>query len=103
MIQSLIDGGQLRILAGRIRHYEPTPEGVIVTYRPRHTQITEALTVSRVVQCTGAQADYRTSSHSLIAGLRQQSLTLAATVLQSLPVPSTTPVSYTHLTLPTKA
>lgn len=74
VIQSLIDGGQLRILAGRILNYEPTPTGVIVTYRPRHTQTPETLTVSRVVQCTGAQADYRTSSHPLIVGLRDQGL-----------------------------
>ena len=56
VIQSLIDGGQLRILAGRIHHYEPTPEGVIVW---------ETIAVPE---------------------LRQQSLALAATVLQSLPV-----------------
>ncbi|PSR15616.1 hydroxyacylglutathione hydrolase, partial [filamentous cyanobacterium CCP3] len=41
---------------------------------PRHTQTTEALTVSRVIQCTGAQVDYRTSPHPLIDSLRDQRL-----------------------------
>ena len=74
VIQSLRDVGQLQIVAGRIVTYEPGPEGVSVTYRPRRTHNTQALTVSRVIQCTGAQLDYRTSSHPLITRLRDQAL-----------------------------
>lgn len=74
VMQSLRDAGQLQIVAGRIANYEPGPEGVRVTYRPRRAHSTQTLTVSRVIQCTGAQLDYRTSSHPLIASLRDQGL-----------------------------
>ena len=74
VIQTLRQSGQLSILAGRIVNYEPVPGGVRVTYRPRHVQATQDLTVSRVIRCTGAQVDYRTSPHPLIASLRDQGL-----------------------------
>lgn len=74
VMQSLRDAGQLQIVAGRIVAYEPGPEGVCVTYRPRRGKTQKTLTVSRVIQCTGAQVDYRTSSHPLVTRLRDQGL-----------------------------
>lgn len=74
VIQALRQSGQLSILAGRIVDYEPVSAGVRVTYRPRRAQETKVLTVSRVIQCTGAQVDYRTFPHPLLASLRDQGL-----------------------------
>lgn len=74
VIQTLRQSGQLSIVAGRIVDYEDSPGGVNVTYRPRRAQETKALTVNRVIRCTGAQVDYRTSPHPLIANLRDQGL-----------------------------
>lgn len=74
IVQAMLSSGQLSITAGRIQGYQDTPEGVIVTVRQRQTQTNQVLPVSRVVNCTGIQADYRRSSHSLIANLREQGL-----------------------------
>jgi uncharacterized NAD(P)/FAD-binding protein YdhS/glyoxylase-like metal-dependent hydrolase (beta-lactamase superfamily II) len=74
VLHALRQSGQLQIVAGRLVNEEPGPEGVSVTYRPRCAQTLETLTVRRIIQCTGAQTDYRTSSHPLIASLRHQGL-----------------------------
>lgn len=73
-LQSMLDSGQLTITAGRIQDYQVTSDGVIVTVRQRQTQMNQRLQVSRVVNCTGVQADYRRSPQPLIAHLRDQGL-----------------------------
>ncbi|MBD2111811.1 MULTISPECIES: FAD/NAD(P)-binding protein [Cyanophyceae] len=74
MLKALQQSGQLTIAAGRILGYQAIPDGVAVTFRCRGSQLEETLQVSRVVNCTGVQADYRRSLQPLITSLRQQQL-----------------------------
>ncbi len=74
VVQAMLDSGQLTITAGRIQEYFAAPEAVAVTFHQRQTQTNRVLQVSRVVNCTGVQADYRRSPQSLIANLRTQGL-----------------------------
>ncbi|MBF2028516.1 MAG: FAD/NAD(P)-binding protein [Oscillatoriales cyanobacterium C42_A2020_001] len=74
IVQMMQDSGQLTILAGRIQAYQVTPAAVDVILAQRHTKTTMVLNVSRVVNCTGIQADYRRSPQPLIANLREQGL-----------------------------
>lgn len=74
VIQTMLDSGQLTVTAGRIQDYQITWDGVAVTVRQRQTQEQQVLQVSRVVNCTGVQADYRRSPQPLIANLRDQKL-----------------------------
>ncbi|MBD2108252.1 FAD/NAD(P)-binding protein [Nodosilinea sp. FACHB-13] len=74
MIKTLQQSGQLTIAAGRILGYQAISDGVAVSFRRRGSQLDETLQVSRVVNCTGVQADYRRSPQPLIASLRQQQL-----------------------------
>ena len=74
VVQAMLDSGQLTITAGRIQDYQAAPDAVAVTVRQRQTKTNRVLEVSRVVNCTGVQADYRRSPQSLIANLRSQGL-----------------------------
>ncbi|MBD2438090.1 FAD/NAD(P)-binding protein [Nostoc sp. FACHB-110] len=74
VVQKMLESGQLSIWAGRIQTYQPRPDGVEVTISGRKTQKNIVLQVNRVVNCTGVAADYRHSSHPLIANLRSQKL-----------------------------
>ncbi|MEH1770575.1 MAG: FAD/NAD(P)-binding protein [Nostoc sp.] len=74
VVQAMLDSGQLTITAGRIQDYQTTPNAVAVTVRQRQTQGNQVLQVSRVVNCTGVQANYQRSPQSLIANLRTQGL-----------------------------
>ncbi|MEH2114618.1 MBL fold metallo-hydrolase [Nostoc sp.] len=74
VVQGMLDSGQLTITAGRIQDYQTTPNAVAVTVRQRQTQANQVLQVSRVVNCTGVQANYQRSPQSLIANLRTQGL-----------------------------
>ncbi|MEH1978600.1 MAG: FAD/NAD(P)-binding protein [Nostoc sp.] len=74
VVQAMLDSGQLTITAGRIQDYQTIPNAVAVTVRQRQTQGNQVLQVSRVVNCTGVQANYQRSPQSLIANLRTQGL-----------------------------
>lgn len=74
VIQTMLDSGQLIVTAGRIQDYQATSDGVAVTVRQRQNQVHRVFQVSRVVNCTGVQADYRRSPQPLIASLRDQGL-----------------------------
>lgn len=74
VIQDMLDSGQLTITAGRIQGYQVTSDGIAVTVWQRQTQMNQRLQVSRVVNCTGVQADYRRSPQPLITHLRDQGL-----------------------------
>jgi uncharacterized NAD(P)/FAD-binding protein YdhS/glyoxylase-like metal-dependent hydrolase (beta-lactamase superfamily II) len=74
VVQKMLHAGQLTITAGRIQGYEVTPNGVAVTVCQRQTKRNLVLQISRVVNCTGVQADYQRSSQPLIANLREQGL-----------------------------
>lgn len=52
-IDSLRSAGQLQIHAGRIQRFEPRGKRIEVTWRPRHEQAIQMLTVDQVVNCTG--------------------------------------------------
>ena len=74
IVQTMLDSGQLTITAGRIQDCQATSEAVAVNVCQRQTKTNLVLQVSRVVNCTGIQADYQRSSQSLIANLRVQGL-----------------------------
>ncbi len=74
IVQAMLDSGQLTITAGRIQGYQAASDAIAVTVRRRQTTTDWVLQVSRVVNCTGVQADYRRSPQSLIANLRDQGL-----------------------------
>lgn len=74
VVQEMLESGQLTITAGRIQDYQAAPDGVAVTVRDRQTQTNRVLQVSRAVNCTGVQIDYRQLPQSLIANLRAQGL-----------------------------
>ncbi|MFN6483293.1 MULTISPECIES: FAD/NAD(P)-binding protein [unclassified Nostoc] len=74
IVQAMLDSGQLTITAGRIQGYQAAVDAVAVTVRQRQTQRNQVLQVSRVVNCTGVQANYQRSPQPLIANLRTQGL-----------------------------
>jgi uncharacterized NAD(P)/FAD-binding protein YdhS/glyoxylase-like metal-dependent hydrolase (beta-lactamase superfamily II) len=74
IIQAMLDSGQLTISAGRVQDYQAASHTIAVTVRPRHKNTKSGLQVSRIINCTGVQIDYRRSSDSLIANLRDQEL-----------------------------
>lgn len=74
IVQTMLESGQLTITAGRIQDYQATSAEVAVTVRQRHRQTNQILQVSRVVNCTGVEANYRRSPQPLIANLRTQGL-----------------------------
>ncbi|MBD1843455.1 FAD/NAD(P)-binding protein [Cyanobacteria bacterium FACHB-63] len=74
IVDSMLNSDQLSITAGRIQNYQTTDDEVIVTVRPRRSQTETMFQVSRVVNCTGVQIDYRRSSQPLIDSLRTQRL-----------------------------
>lgn len=74
IVQAMLDAEQLSVTAGRIQDYQMTSDGVAITIRPRRTKNKTVLNVSRIVDCTGVQVDYRRSSQALIANLRTQGL-----------------------------
>ncbi len=72
VVRAMLDSGQLTIIAGRIQDYQAAQAAVAVTVRDRQTQTNRVLQVSRAVNCTGVQTDYRRSPQSLIANLRDR-------------------------------
>lgn len=74
VLQEMLNSGQLVISAGRIREYQSTTDAVSITVCDRDTKTNTVLQVSRVVNCTGVEVDYRCSSQPLIASLRSQGL-----------------------------
>ena len=74
VVQAMLDSGQLTITAGRIQDYQAASDVVAVTVRQRQAKTNWVLQVSRVVNCTGVEVDYRRSPQSLIANLRTQGL-----------------------------
>ena len=74
VVGEMLESGQLAITAGRIQDYQAAPDGVAVTVRDRQTQTNRVLQVSRAVNCTGVQIDYRRLPQPPIANLRAQGL-----------------------------
>jgi uncharacterized NAD(P)/FAD-binding protein YdhS len=74
VVQSLRCSGQLQIHTGRLLTCEQSDSGVTVQFRPRGQNHTETLTVGAVVNCTGAQTNYREVRHPLVRSLMHQGL-----------------------------
>lgn len=74
IVDEMLKTGQLSITAGRIQNYQALPNAVAVTVEERKTQTLQVYQVSRVVNCTGVEADYRRSSVPLITSVRSQGL-----------------------------
>jgi uncharacterized NAD(P)/FAD-binding protein YdhS len=74
VVRAMLESGQLTITAGRIQDYQAASDGVAVTVRDRQTQTNRVLQVSRAVNCTGVQIDYRQLPQPPIANLRAQGL-----------------------------
>ena len=65
---------QLQIHAGRIQAYQEQREGVRVAYRPRRSGALVDLQVSRIINCTGFECDYRRLRQPLIVNLLESGL-----------------------------
>jgi uncharacterized NAD(P)/FAD-binding protein YdhS len=68
-IEQLRQSEQLHFHAGRICAYQEQDDGVWVTYRPRQGHTLASLQVSRVINCTGPDGDYRKLQQPLILNL----------------------------------
>ncbi|WP_392530758.1 FAD/NAD(P)-binding protein [Nostoc sp. C117] len=74
VIDAAINSGQLTHYAGRIQSCQQFENGVDVTIRERGTHKDMVLQVKRIVNCTGANCDYRRLQHPLVASLQEQRL-----------------------------
>ncbi|MBF2051659.1 MAG: FAD/NAD(P)-binding protein [Elainella sp. C42_A2020_010] len=81
VLDQLIQSGQLIHYAGRIQSCQPLnqpehgPEhGINITLRLRGTSQTITFTVDRIINCTGADCDYRRIQHPLFASLQEHRL-----------------------------
>jgi uncharacterized NAD(P)/FAD-binding protein YdhS/glyoxylase-like metal-dependent hydrolase (beta-lactamase superfamily II) len=74
IIHQMLNSGQLIVSKGRIQAYQATASNVAVTIRQCQRKTHTVLNVSRVVNCTGIEADYRRSPQPLIANVRSQGL-----------------------------
>jgi uncharacterized NAD(P)/FAD-binding protein YdhS/predicted metal-dependent enzyme (double-stranded beta helix superfamily) len=73
-IKDKIEAGQLHLFAGQIKAYNEDAEGVNVSIRQRCSKHTHNLRVNRVINCTGAECDYRQLQHPLIENLLSSGL-----------------------------
>jgi uncharacterized NAD(P)/FAD-binding protein YdhS len=62
--------GQLAVVAGKTLGFTPRSDGVAVAWRPRGADGTEAMTVRRIVNCTGPLGDLSRATDPLLAALR---------------------------------
>jgi uncharacterized NAD(P)/FAD-binding protein YdhS len=67
--QQLLQAGQVRRVAGRVRSYEVADDGVQVQLQPRGDAPALQLRVARVINCTGPGADLRHARHRLVRHL----------------------------------
>jgi uncharacterized NAD(P)/FAD-binding protein YdhS len=73
-ITEMLDSGQLMIHIARIHAYREESEAVNVILKVRNISVHQSLRVSRVINCTGPESDYRKLEHPLIVNLLQQGL-----------------------------
>lgn len=78
----MLSSGQLRVHAGRILSYSENEKSAAVIFHNRKTDAPQQLQVTRVINCSGPQTDYRKIEDPLLASLfarklvRQDSLGL---------------------------
>lgn len=68
-IQSLIRSGRLRVGAGKLLSATAGGAGVAVHWRPRGSDAPEGMTFSRIINCTGPEADLGRSREPLLRRL----------------------------------
>jgi len=76
--QSILDQvsrGHIQVHAGRITDYKEDRSGAKVIYRDRKRGLANAISVERVINCTGPQSDYRRLDNRLISSLLGSALT----------------------------
>lgn len=73
-IRHLLQTGQMQVWTGRIQSYCEQAQGVKVCFRPRQSTTVQHLMVSKVINCTGSECNYRKFRHPLIKGLLQTGL-----------------------------
>lgn len=66
--------GQVRLHTGVLTQYSEHPDGAKITYWDRNTGSEKTLQVTRVINCTGSEADCRRIDDSLIISLFAQGL-----------------------------
>ncbi len=70
----MVESGQVRIHAGRIANYCETDDTAEVTFRKRASGETGVLRVTRVINCSGPETDFRKIESPLLASLFAQGL-----------------------------
>lgn len=73
-LEKLQASGQFTIMAGRVLGYTEISGSLNVRFRRRHQTQEEIISVNRIIDCTGAQVDYRRLSHPLVNSLLYQGL-----------------------------
>ncbi|GAB4289875.1 MAG: hypothetical protein Fur0025_24500 [Oscillatoriaceae cyanobacterium] len=74
LLDTAIQSGQLKHYAGRILNCREFDHQVAVTIRERGTETEKVLLVSRIINCTGSNCNYRQLQHPLLASLQEQNL-----------------------------
>lgn len=65
-LQAAIASGQLHIGAARVIDIVPSEVSVQVTLRPRHSDVAEVSTFSRVINCSGPETDFKACRDPLV-------------------------------------
>lgn len=71
-IHSMIDEGQLTLVAGTPLAFAERADGVELTWRPRGAGETQRLHVSRIINCTGPQGDLLRTDDPLLRRLMER-------------------------------
>jgi glyoxylase-like metal-dependent hydrolase (beta-lactamase superfamily II) len=74
LLDATVQSGQLNPYAGRIQSCRELENRVAVTILERGTQTEKVLLVSRILNCTGSNSNYRKLQHPLLASLQEQKL-----------------------------
>lgn len=74
VMDAAMESGQLNHYAGRIQSCQELENGVNVSICERGTQKNILLQVKRIINCTGANGDYRRLQHPLVASIQEQRL-----------------------------
>ena len=73
-IAALRDDGRLRIVSGKLIDAVEAPDGITVRWRERSSDEIAALSVQRIVNCTGPRMDVARSGDPLLASLVERGL-----------------------------
>ncbi|MGI4731358.1 MAG: FAD/NAD(P)-binding protein [Janthinobacterium lividum] len=68
-LAAMIADGRLRIVAGKLDAVDERPDGLAVRWRERGSSIAQALTVQRIINCTGPQGDLLRTADPLLRRL----------------------------------